>query len=44
MQLKELEVHQGVTVAAELLTTGRPLEVQHFGYALLQQLVSISIA
>lgn len=38
-QLKQGEVHASTEVAAELAAPGGPIEVQHFGYALLQHLV-----
>ena len=40
MQLKHGNVHNGVNAAAQLLVPERPLEAQHFGYALLQYLVN----
>lgn len=38
-QLKQGEIHASTEVAAELAAPGGPIEVQHFGYALLQHLV-----
>lgn len=39
LQLKQGEIHASTEVAAELAAPGGPMEVQHFGYALLQHLV-----
>lgn len=39
MQVKHGDVRNAATVAMGLLTSGRPLEVQHFGFQLLQTLV-----
>lgn len=39
MQLKRGDVRIGVNAAAQLLVPDRAVEVQHFGYALLQHLV-----
>ena len=38
-QLKQGEIHASTEVAAELAAPSSPMEVQHFGYALLQHLV-----
>ncbi len=40
MQLKLGEIHASTETAAELMTPGGPTEVQHFGYAVMQHLVS----
>ena len=39
LQLKAGEIHTSTEVAAELAAPSGPMEVQHFGYALLQHLV-----
>jgi len=39
MQVKHGDVRNAATIAMGLLTSGRPLEVQHFGFQLLQTLV-----
>lgn len=39
MQIKQGEVHEAVSIAMGLVSSGQPLEVQHFGYQLLQALV-----
>lgn len=39
LQLKQAEIHASTEVAAELAAPNSPMEVQHFGYALLQHLV-----
>ena len=39
VQLKAGEPHAVVSVAGGLVAEGRPLEVQHFGFQLLQHLV-----
>ena len=40
VQLKAGEPHAVISVAGGLVAEGRPLEVQHFGFQLLQHLVS----
>ena len=39
LQIKQGEVHEAVSIAMGLVSSGQPLEVQHFGYQLLQALV-----
>ncbi|KAK9829960.1 hypothetical protein WJX72_008872 [[Myrmecia] bisecta] len=41
IQLKSGDARQSVGIASELVASGRPLEVQHTGYALLQHLVGV---
>ena len=43
-QLKAAEPHAVVSVAGGLVAEGRPLEVQHFGFQLLQHLVRHALA
>ena len=40
VQLKAADTHDLLQIATQLLTSGHPLEVQHQGYQILQQLVS----
>ena len=40
-QIKQGEVHEAVSIAMGLVSSGQPLEVQHFGYQLLQALVRL---
>lgn len=42
LQLKTGEIHASTEVAAELIAPGGPMEVQHFGYAVMQHLVGRS--